>query len=1078
MSSMGKKNLKRVIHIAFLLLFPFCVSAQNITVSATVLLTGGAPAAAASVQIKGGKTSTIANGKGMFTIKAKSTDILLISYAGQKSAAYPAGSIPKTIYLEALVSDLDDVVIVGYESKKKGDLTTSVVKVDTKNNTEGGYSSFQQLIGGRAAGVQVMENSADPGGGVSIEIRGVNSISNSTQPLYVVDGIPLNSPDQNLSQGASNLISSSTSNPLTMFNPNDIESIDILKDAAATAIYGSRGANGVVLITTKSGKAGKIQVSLNANYSQAKSTKSIEVLDAREYATYMNEYWTYRKVIGYNNTAPQPYLPEEIDALKTYDHQKELQQTAPTTDIYLSISGGDQKNKVFFSAQYYNLTGMIPSTSLNRYNAKLNYEGKLYKDLTFTMSANYSNSVRNGQPTQLLTNKVVSWPSSIPIVNPDGGLNHLSTYLYGNGEAITFDPTRGINIYYNPRFPASEARSVAFTENPLEFGGGRTSVKNVNTSEQLMANVGLNWTINKNLRLNGKLGFTSFNALLENYSPSTLSTNILKGAGSAGNSQNKSLLYQLQANYNGNLGKDHHFSAFLVASAESFVAKSQVGSSIGFTSDVAGYYSLQSGSNSNIPYTNYAENQLVSTILSASYNYKYKYYLSASGRLDGTSKFTETERFGVFPAVSAAWRVNQEPWFAALTPVINDMKLRASWGIVGNQSIAPFSTITTLDVASVVFGNTLNVGFAPMNLANATLRWERSNSVNLGADLSFFKNRFTLTAEVYRKKTDDLLYNTTPPLSTGYSSVMKNIGMLTNEGLEFSANWRIIDNKTWRWGIDANIGFNKNRVDRLSGAEGDYLDVHQVITGSSLFRLKPGVAIGQFYGLKTIGVWTDKTILEKPAAFQPAAREGDRRYADLNNDGLLDDNDRTYLGSALPKYFGGFSSTVGYKGFELAAFFSYSVGNKIFDYYEFNTMSYNRGMSNMRQDLFDRRYRIVTPDMNAEEAALIRKSNERALVQVAGSLNDPRESTDLYLENGSFLRCRDVTLTWALPASFAQRLKVSGIRVYANCQNLFILTSYPGYNPEVNTASGLSRGVDGGTSPMGRVYRLGLNVNF
>lgn len=862
-----------------------------------------------------------------------------------------------------------------------------------------------------------------------------------------------------------------------MINPNDIESIDILKDAAATAIYGSRGANGVILITTKSGKSGKINVSLNANYSNAKATKTIRVLDGKEYANYMNEYWAYRRDIGYNMTAIQPYLPGEIDSLPNYNHQKALQQTSSTADVYMSISGGDPRNKVFVSGQYYNQAGIIPGTSLTRYNGKLNYEGKLRDNLTLTLSTNYSNSERNGQPTSLLSTKVQAWPSSVPLLNPDGDYNYLALYQYGLGTATVFDPKRGITVYYNPRFSPSDAISLAWTTHPLEYGGPK-GVKNVQTSTQVLSNVGLAWAINKNLRLSGKIAVTTYNALLENYNPSTFSTDALRGAASAGNSQNTSLLYQLQANYNKRLGKDHHLSAFAVASAEEFVSKTQTGSSVGFTSDITSYYSLQAGTSANTPVTTYNGNQLISTILSGSYDYKYKYYLSASGRMDGTSKFQEADRYGFFPAVSAAWRVNREKWFTPIMPVISDLKLRASWGIVGNQSIAPYATLSTLGVASVVFGNTLNVGYAPTSLANPTLKWERTSSVNLGADISFFKDRLTLTAEVYRKKIDGLLYATVPPLTSGYTSLIRNIGILTNEGLEFSAGLVAINNKRLKWTLDANIGFNRNTVDQLSGGKGEYLDIYQVATGAYLFRLEPGKSIGQFYGLKTIGVWNDKTIIEKPAAFQVGAKEGDRRYADLNNDGLLDDKDRTYLGSALPKYFGGFSSTLSYESFELATFFSYSVGNKIFDQYEFNAFSLNRQQANLRKDVYDQRYRIITPEMSAEEAAMVRRNNETTKTQVSGSTYDVRESTDYYLSDGSYLRCRDITLSWSLPASFTKRIKISGAKIYGNCQNAFILTSYSGYSPEVNTASGLARGVDGGISPQSRVFRLGVNVNF
>lgn len=1074
-----QKRILQALTITVCLFLSSIAQAQKITATAKIKLETGDPAESVSILVKGTKQGTTTNGSGVFSITVNPTDVLAITFVGYKHLEYPASRLPATIYLQPAVADLNDFVVIGYESKRKRDLTTSVTKVDTKNNIEGGYANFQQLIGGRAAGVQVMENSAEPGGGISIEIRGINSISYSTQPLYVIDGIPFNMPETNLSNGATGLASSSTSNPLSMLNPDDIESIEILKDAAATAIYGSRGSNGVVLITTKTGKVGKIRVTLNANRSGSAPSKNVKVLGARDYATYVNEAWAYRKAIGFNTTAIQPYLPSEIDSLKSYDHQRELEQVAPATDIYTSISGGDAKNKVFVSGQYYFLDGIIPGSSMKRYNGKITYEGKLHPDVTFTASANITNSVRNGQPNGTLSNKVLGWAPSSPLINPDGNLNYLSTYQYGYGQATMADVARGRIIYYNPRFDAATVRGLAATNHPLEYDGDK-GVKNVYTASQLLANFGLNWNVSREFTVSTKLGITSFNNLLENYTPNTYinSASTLKGAASTGTSQNNGLLYQVQANYNKRLGKDHFLSAFAVASAEKFVSKSQTASTQGFTSNITSYNSLQSGSSPGIPYSSYNGNQLVSGIVSTSYNYKSTYYLSASGRVDGTSKFIGNERYGIFPALSAAWRMNQEKWFAPLRSVISDLKWRASWGIVGNQSIPSYSTIGTLSVASVVFGNTLNIGVAPTGLPNPMLVWERSKSINLGADMGFFNDRVSLTAEVYSKKTDGLLFSTTPPLTSGYTSLTKNVASLSNEGIEFSAGVKVINTKDVKWNIDANIGFNRNRIDQLSGGNGEYLDVNQVGGSAYLFRVQPGQPIGQFYGLKTIGVWTDETINKKPADFQPGVKEGARRYADLNNDGLLNDADRTYLGSALPKFFGGFSSSIAYKNFELSTFFSYSVGNKIFNYYEiYNSGSYG-GLANFRKDLFDQRYRMITPDMNEKEVEQVRKNNNVTKVQVSGTILNPRESTDYYLEDGTYLRCRDITLSWTMPASIIKRLNLAGVKCYANFQNMFTLTSYSGYNPEVNTGTGLSRGVDGGTTPITRSVRLGINVNF
>ncbi|WP_316837282.1 TonB-dependent receptor [Pedobacter nutrimenti] len=1074
----------KILPLVSVMLLSLPVLSQNLKkITGKINDNTGRPLPGASIQIIPENKTATAGSDGRFVIEYKNTGSKLrVSYIGFKAKEYTIANIPQPLIVSLETDDfnMDELVVIGYESKRKVEITTSTVKVDTKNNTEGGYSNFQQLIGGRAAGVNVMENSADPGGGVSIEIRGVSSLSFSTQPLYVVDGVPLYSPElSGLNNGNSNLSGYGTSNPLSMINPNDIESIDILKDAAATAIYGARGSNGVVLVTTKSGRVGKMKISLGVNRSYVNRSKEIEMLTAKDYATFVNEAWAYRQAFGYANaTLLQPYLPSEIDSLKSYNHQQELQRTAPTSDVNLSISGGDHVNKFYISGQYYLQDGILPSTSLKRYNGKFSYEGKLSSKLTFTASANYSNTTRNGQPSSTLTGKALSWAPTSPLTNPDGDFNYIPTFHYGTGSAQYYNPNRGAVIYYNPRFPIETVLGASATNNPLSYSG-KKGVQNINPSSQLLANFGLSYNITNDLKLSGLLGITTYNALLENYVPITMivPASTQRGVASLGNSQNNSVLYQVQANYNKRFGANHNFSAVLVGSAEKFVSRTQTASAEGFTSDLTSFNSIQSGNSPGIPNSTYSASQLVSSIFRGSYNYKTKYYLSASGRYDGSSKFTAKERFGFFPSVSGAWRIDQEEWFKKTRDVVSELKLRGSWGLVGNQAISPYSTISTLDVANVIFGNTINTGFAPNRLANPELRWEKTSSVNLGADLSFFKNRFSITADVYRKYTDGLLFNVTPPLTTGYSTYTRNIASLTNKGIELTASAKIISRKNLNWSVDANIAFNRNRVEKLAGATGEYLDVANVAASSYLFRIQPGEPVGQFYGYKTIGVWTDETILTKPTTFQVGVKEGTRRYADLNNDGYLNEQDRSYLGSALPKFFGGFSTNLSYKNLELVAFFSYSVGNKIFNYYEINYSSM-AGTNNIQKDIFDKRYRIITPGMSPEEAEKIRQNNRTTMVQVAGTVLDPRESTDYYIEDGSYLRCRDITLSYLFPEKWLKGMKLASLKAYVNVQNPFTITKYSGYNPEVNTQGGLSRGVDGGTTPMGRGIRFGLNANF
>lgn len=1069
--------------IALMLLF-FCsteVFSQNFTVSSYLKSDSGEVVKGASVVVKKTKKGTVTDDNGRFSISVSKGDVLVISALGYQTteAVINGQSFAKEFIIPRIIEDLETVVVVGYETKKKTEITTSAVKLDTKNKSEGGYSNFQQLIGGRAAGVNVMENSSEPGGGVSIEIRGISSLSFSSQPLYVVDGIPLNTPSLNLTNNNANLSGLGTANPLSMLNPNDIESIDILKDAAATAIYGSRGSNGVVLVTTKSGKAGKLKLSINFNRSMASPLKEIDVLDSKNYALLANEAWAYRTKIGtYNATTPQPYLPSEIDSLKSYNHQAALQQPAPTTDFSLSVSGGDKVSKYYLSGQFYNQQGVIPNSSITRYNGKFNYEGVIAPKLTLNATANITNSVRNGQPSGTLTNRALSWAPTSPLINPDGSFNKIPNYYYGTGAAFYDDPANG-PLFYNPRFTlASVISQAASTNNPLIYSSSR-GVQNVNTNTQLLSNISLNYEITKSLKISGLIGLSMYNSLLENYIPVAIlpAYSTQRGVASLGNSQNTSSLYQIQANYNKKIGKSHTLSAVIVGSAEKFISKTQTASGQGFTSDITSFNSIQSASTPGVPNSSYSSNQLVSSIFRGSYNYSNKYYLSFSGRYDGTSKFAEANRFGFFPSVSGAWRIDQEKWFTNFKSVLNEFKIRGSWGIVGNQAINPYSTLSTLSVASYVFGGVNNIGYAPSRLANPNLQWEKTKSTNLGLDLGFFNNRLSFTADVYRKFTDGLLFNVTPPLTTGYTSVTKNIASITNEGLEFSVAFKIINNRKVKWTVDANIAFNKNRVDQISGSEGDYVDVENVVGSAYLFRIVPGQPVGQFFGYKAIGVWNDTSILTKPTTFQVGVSEGARRYADLNNDSLLNDKDRTFIGSALPKYFGGFSSSLSFKNIEISTYFSYSFGNQIFNMFEMTAGSMS-GLTNTRKEIFANRYQVIYPNTDPALISAIRENNNRTKVAVAGTVLDGRESTDYYIENGSFLRCRDITIGYNLPSTILKKLKFSQFKAYVNIQNPFTITKYSGYNPEVNTRGGLARGVDDGTSPISRSFRFGFTANF
>jgi len=1082
-------------------------SAQDVVVKGRVVnAETNLPVDNVSVSVVGNANrGAITDAKGLFTIKVSKDAKLSVKSVNYTTEVVSVnGRTEINISLKPAFAEPDEVVVVGYLSQKRKETSVTLSRVEPKNAAEGGYSSFQQLLGGRAAGVNVMENNSEPGGGISIEVRGVGSISLSTQPLYVIDGVPIEPP--NTSLNSSTNISSFfgnnlTANPLSMLNPNDIDNIEILKDAAATALYGSRGANGVVVITTKAGKIGKPKINFNFNQSANQPQKRIEMLNSRDYATLANEAWRYRKLIGVITTNDTPFLQREIDSLQTYDHQKLLAGGPITQDVSVSISGGSGgsvgiggaavgSTKYYVSGQYFNQQGVVPNTYLKRYAVKINYESQLTTKLSLNTNLSVTATDRFGSPTQTLVNRAISWAPNSPLINPDGGFNRISTFQYGYGNGLLVDNTWG-NVYFNPRFQNSiinvlnnnNAPGQQGGNNPLLFTSNR-GVRNANTSIQVLGTVNLSYKINNQFNLSAKMSANQFYSLLETYIPTTLVLTFgnNRGEASAGNSQNSSLLYQLNLNYSKKIGNTHEIRGVFVTSAEKFIQKTQVVSSQGFVNDITGYNNIGAGSVPGTPVSTYAGNQLVSSILQLNYTYKSKLIFNLANRYDGSSKFVDDKKYGFFPSASVAWKLEKEKWFKPLKGIVSESKIRTSWGIVGNQAVPAYSTLATLISNYMVFGNsTASIGFVPARLPNPNLQWESTNSLNAGIDISFLsKSKLSVSVDAYTKRTERLYLNAKVPLTAGRPTMFDNIATIRNQGLEVAVNARLLDNKKWKLNFHGNIAFNTNKVIKLRFEDpNDFYTDGAIGTGGYITRIQPGKPLGEFYGYKAIGVWNDTSILNKVNTFQLNAKEGDRRYADLNNDGLLNDNDRTWLGSSIPKYFGGFNFMLSYKSFELNTFFSYAVGHKIFNYFEISWGNLN-GNNNVMKSTFDQRYRYIFPDTDPALAEAYRKHNATTRVSVAGTTLEQREATDYYIEKGDYIRCRDISLSYRLPAKFAKRLKAESIRFYGNVQNLFIITNYRGFNPEVGAGSGggFLRGVDNGSAPLNKSIRFGFNVNL
>ena len=1062
--------------------------AQTIQITGKVTDDQGEPLPSASVVIEGTQKGTVTDSNGDFTVQGVSpTARLVVSFVGFDSQIIDVNKRTTINVLLVEGKAFEEVVVIGYGEAKKSDLTGSVGQIKTKTVEESGYSNFQQAIAGKVAGVVVSEVSGQPGSALTIEIRGASSLNFSTQPLYVIDGIPL----EDASVGALNnnayLTGVTAASPLASINPNDIASLEILKDASATAIYGSRGSNGVVLITTKSGQKGKPKVGFNYSISVAQPLKQVDVLGGQDYARLANE-------IRKNRNATDtfiPYLESDFPKLVEFDPQKAATISALTSDANLTLSGGDNRSKYYLSGQYYYQQGLVKSTDFKRYNFKATYENDINARLKLNTSLTYTNSQANGNLVSSILQATQRWAPVNPFYNPDGSLNVL-TRAFHYGSEIYDDAYFG-RIYYNPRFPITEVvngiveNPTAFGTNPAALIDGKVKgggIVNINNNNQIIGNATLTYKLTDNFKVSGVFGVTSYNALLENYQPSTITpslggtTTTQRGVASIGNLQNLKLLYQATLSYDKKI-KKHTVNAVIGATAEEFTEKRQNMSSQGFVNDFTGVNNIQAGISPQVPVSNYSGYQLVSSIFRTSYNYAGRYYLTVSARYDGSSKFTEENRFGFFPSIGGSWRVANEKIFKNVK-ALSELKLRASYGIIGNQAVNAYNTLSTLSNNSVIFGNNVvNAAYFPSRLANPALTWESTKQANIGLDFGLFKNRIDLQVDIYRKTTDDLLYNVDIPATSGFSTQTKNVASITNEGLEIALTTVNVKTRKWGWSTSFNIAFNQGVVNKLAGNQGEFLGINQLVGNTFLFTLRPGESIGQFVGLKSLPVWNEETIKTKPATFQSTAKEGDPRYADLNNDGLLTNDDRVNIGSALPKFTGGMRTELTYQNFSLNAFFNFSYGNKIFNQNAW-TMTDMSGTNsnNVYQRAYDDRYIILSTVTDASKLEAIKANNLVTKTPGAGALLDRREVSDYFVEDGSFIRLKDINIGYTLPNTLLKKLKIGSLKVYVNLQNMATWTNYTGLNPEVNTGSLSTRGLDNGSYPLFKNYRFGVNATF
>ncbi|GAA3747863.1 MULTISPECIES: TonB-dependent receptor [Flavobacterium] len=999
------------------------------------------PIIGASVNIKGTTHGVVTDTEGKFYFQTgqKFPYTLIVSYIGYKKLEVTVEKNPVIISLREERQELDELVVVGYGTQKRKDITGSVASVP-KANLSQVTSSADNLLRGAVAGVVVTQSSGRPGASSSVRIRGGNSITAGNEPLYVVDGILIYNDNSNSSAGVT--YAGASVNVLSTINPADIESIEVLKDASATAIYGSRGANGVVIITTKKGTKGQDNISYQGYFGFQNISKKLKLMNASEWASLRNDV---QASIG---QAPS-FSPEQIEALKTsgnYDWQSAAFVTAaPVQNHNLSFSGGDEKSRYAISAGYFDQDGIVLGSDFKRISLRANYERNYSQKFKFGVNANYTNSIANGvgtnggaaagrNPNPLVS--VLLTAPVVPIKNADGSYN------------VTNNPyATSVNGY------------VPNPINDLDNTINETKLNRILTS--LFGEYKFNKELTAKVAVSGDVLNTKQNY----YAPSNTTTGAgTKGLASIGERSVGSVLNENTLNYNTHFGENHKFSALGGYTLQYTKGEVVNAGAQTFVNDANTYNAIQDGVPVK-PYSDAYESVLKSWLARVNYSYKGKYNFTLSGRADGSSRFGSESLWGYFPSAGFSWNITDEE-FANNIKGVTEAKLRITAGTTGNQEIGNYLPLASMGSVNYSFGGTLYTGLAPTRLANPDLKWEKTNQYNVGLDLSLLDRKINFVFDVYYKKTKDLLINVPVPLSSGYATVLQNIGGVENKGFEVGLTTENIKTENFAWNSNIVFSLNRNKVTEIGNGVNEFFPV---VPNGSLLQQQPvivkvGLPLGSFWGYKTNGIFqTQEEVNTQPKINSLAnTKVGDRKYVDTNGDGVITALDKGNLGTSQPKFVGSFSNTVSYNDFDLNFSFQGAYGGKIFNalnqQLEISTLGTNAAAT------LNDRWTPTNPSNEIPRAS----SSPLGIV------------SERYVEDASFLRLKLITLGYTLPKSVSKKLGTKSVKIYVSAENLITWTKYTGYDPEVSSyeQNNLYPGIDFGSYPNSKTFISGLNVTF
>ena len=1011
------------------------VQQQKKSVSGKVTDSSGTSLPGVSVVIKGTTNGTISDANGNYSLSnVPENAILQFSFVGMKTQEVAiAGKTTINVVMEEDAIGIEEVVAVGYGSVKKSDLTGAVASVTSEELKETVNGSIQEALQGRTAGVQILSGEGTPGGDISIRVRGGTSISASNEPLYVIDGFPIIVDRGEINYGPDQ-DASATSNALNGLDPNDIESIEILKDASATAIYGSRGANGVIIITTKTGELGNPKLTFDSFYSSQKITGKLNVLNANQYAEY--------RLAGQTdpNSGTSLFMNDFLDNPGKYestDWQDEIYQTGQIQSYNLGVNGGTKAFRYNISLGTFSNDGIIMGSSFDRYNIRGNFSGRLSEKLEFSaiLASSYSNQV------------------GVPTGGSNGGRAGVVT------SSASFPPIRVQNDEIVSELSQGENYNPVATirESDLE-----------NKNDFSQANFALEYAITDDLKFKTSVGATTTNLRRAYYYSKNIGGgSTSNGKGGISSQTTRNLINENILSYNKSIGL-HTFTVLGGVTTQQALIEAFSTQNTNFSLEDLRFNNLSVGTSPSIPSSSKENWAVASGLARINYGYDNRYLVTASIRADGSSRFATGNKWGYFPALALAWRLNKESFLQDVSAIYN-LKLRLGYGITGNQEVPRYQSLSSLGIEYYGFGldnGILSTGVGTERVANPNLTWETTTQYNIGLDLGLFSNRISTTVDYYIKKTKDMLLAVDLIPSAGISlPALQNAGSLENRGIEVILNTVNVKLDDFSWTSSFNISVNQNKILNLGTYDQIFFDVaggnHQTVNE---IILTPGQSIGSFYGYETAGILGEDSNgdpLALPEGQINLLGPGGRIYVDQNGDGVLNEDDRVVLGNGLPKHFGGFTNNFSFRGFDLNVFFDWSYGNDIYNanrmYFEELHNDYNRSTAILDS---------WTPENQNTEVAQIGKGESVSLI-------------DRYIEDASFLRLKNVTLAYNFNERVLSRLPFSSLRMYVSGQNLWISTNYTGTNPQASVnSSPVAQGIDWGAYPLSRIYTVGLNVTF